>query len=223
MAIDTRDLDMANEIEGRDALWNMFHKQGDTVNSLSQGLAETRAEVKGLGGQLKDFQEHVLTAIENISKPKPSQLWQIVAVCLTILTMFGIVMLYTVANAKEVGQLKFEAASAADEAMRRETDLRFKSNALTDASMDRAINWASSRMDKTDERALTAIYEGGKQNQKLEDLNMFARRMDVELQSRFLAGESRLTGTEIETARTAAIAKILAEVQRLNSERILNQ
>jgi uncharacterized coiled-coil protein SlyX len=209
------------ESDGRDALWNMFHKQGDTVNALAQGLAETRSEVKGLGGQLRDFMEsyrdgqsHVMAAIENMSKPKPSQMWQIIAVCLTILTMFGVVMLYTVANAKEVGELKFQMATNALEYAQKSGEAGFELLKLQNERSRQDLVWSIDQLRAVQKMQNKQSIELAKQGQRLGDLKEFDMLRGQDTNQRLLLLSERLRETEISAASNETALRGTGEAVR---------
>jgi len=196
----------SDNIGNANAIWEILHKQADIVRDQGAVLAETKAEVKGLGGQLRDFidayregQAHVMSAIEQMAKPKANNVWQIVGVCLVILGMFGTVMIKTVTDSKEVAQLKFEHA-------REVGDLRFNHANTATAQQQIELKALFTRQEGFIKDMQQMAFEGGKQMQKLEDLTLFSRRMDTELQTRMLAAETRINEGAVSTAvNTTAI------------------
>ena len=188
-------------------MWELFHKQGDKIESTASLLAETRADVKGLTTHLERFmddyktgQHNVMSALDNMKKPQPNQLWQIVGVCLVILGMFGGVMIKTVADSKEVAQLKFEHSNEV-------ADLKFQDSVSSVHQQQTELKALFDRQEGFTKDIQLMAFEGGKQTQQVEGLTLFARRMDVELQTRLLAAETRLSS--VEALVTAARDNIL--------------
>jgi len=160
------------EEAGRDALWDLFHKQGDKIESTTTLLAETRADVKGLASHLERFmtdyktgQASMMTAIENMHKPRPNQLWQIVGVCLVILTMFGSVVVYMVKSESEKATAGIHAVAKAQDSQASNTKEQFA--AFTQTVID--LNGRSNaRWDRLAEKHIADSYKMGLRDADIE-------------------------------------------------------
>jgi len=157
---------------GRDALWELFGKQGDKQEATATLLAETRSDVRSLSVHLDRFmddykagQTSMMAAIENMHKPQPNQLWQIVGVCLVILTMFGGVVTYMVKSESEKATAGIHAVAKAQDSEASTTKEQFA--AFTQTVID--LNGRSNaRWDRLAEKHIADSYKMGLRDADIE-------------------------------------------------------
>ena len=157
---------------GRDALWELFGKQGDKQEATATLLAETRSDVRSLSVHLDRFmddykagQTSMMAAIENMHRPRPNQLWQIVGVCLVILTMFGGVVTYMVKSESEKATAGIHAVAKAQDSEAGTTKEQFA--AFTQTVID--LNGRSNaRWDRLAEKHIADSYKMGLRDADIE-------------------------------------------------------
>jgi hypothetical protein len=212
--------------DDRAALWEKSHRQDDAIISLSTAVASTQTEVKGLIGTLQGFMEQQrdnYSDLKDAITGTKTPLMPFVLCALAILGMMGTFGAWVVGGTQRENDLRFEASTFADEAMRRESDLRFQAESQITTAQSKSIEWLVGKVEQSQKDLMTMAFEGGKQQQKLEDLTLFTRRMDLETQDRLRASEGRLTSVETSASTNAAVTRILSETQQANINRILNE